>query len=547
MRTLTVGVGFLAAASVVQLVYVTRPAWFLNQHVVVTDDTYYYLQVAKNVARLGWATFDGIHATNGVQFLWAAVVSGLAMVFDDRMALVRAVLLCSVVLNLATGLILRRFGTVIHSGALGEVAAVLWGVLMLWSGTMLTGMEYSIHSFVVAALLLCWWRVMTESPVSPPRTIAVSVMATLMFWARIDAAIFVLAIMVSVTVRLLGTDAPRWRKDLARLWLLPAAGAVAYVVLSRAMAGTLLPVSGLVKRVYAAEHFEGYPWWVALAGHVYWWGKVQVQPVMDVTAALFARRVGVISPPPVVALAGALALAVTVWGAINVWSAGDDRMKRAASWVFTLWLLAALHSAILVAQIGHFSHSTKLYYGWLMMTWIVWLAMVLMLAGRKIRRTSNAPAVAVLVTALVVVQGAGVTKRLRGGPQPSDLRNARTELAGWLEENLPPGEPIGAWNAGQLGYFLDRPVVNLDGLVNDRDFLEVVRRGEPIVAYLEREGIEYVVDYNDIDLTMPYRASWDRGLLFRNEIPWGDVDRLLERHAEGRTIHVLRLRNDRTP
>ena len=61
----------MLAAATVQMLYVSRPVSHLNRYVLTTDDAYYYFQIARNLTRLGWATFGGIHATSGVQLLWA--------------------------------------------------------------------------------------------------------------------------------------------------------------------------------------------------------------------------------------------------------------------------------------------------------------------------------------------------------------------------------------------------------------------------------------------------------------------------------------------
>ena len=57
----------------------------------------------------------------------------------------------------------------------------------------------------------------------------------------------------------------------------------------------------------------------------------------------------------------------------------------------------------------------------------------------------------------------------------------------------------GSFNAGQLGFFSNRSVVNLDGLINHVSYFEnVLRDGSPsaLAAYIDRVGIDYVVDHN---------------------------------------------------
>jgi hypothetical protein len=65
--------------------------------------------------------------------------------------------------------------------------------------------------------------------------------------------------------------------------------------------------------------------------------------------------------------------------------------------------------------------------------------------------------------------------------------------ARWLSENLPDDATVGSWNAGVLGYYAKRRVVNLDGLINSFDLLPYLRE-KRIVDYIRKEGIQYLSD-----------------------------------------------------
>ena len=85
------------------------------------------------------------------------------------------------------------------------------------------------------------------------------------------------------------------------------------------------------------------------------------------------------------------------------------------------------------------------------------------------------------------------------GPQRSDdfvvqlphLQN-QLEAARWLEANTPPEARIGSFNAGILGYFSDRTVVNLDGVVNEDAYR--ARRYGLTRPYVCEQEIRYLVD-----------------------------------------------------
>jgi hypothetical protein len=53
--------------------------------------------------------------------------------------------------------------------------------------------------------------------------------------------------------------------------------------------------------------------------------------------------------------------------------------------------------------------------------------------------------------------------------------------------------PIGSWNAGILGYFLDGGIVNLDGVMNDQMYPYML--DHMLVAYMDSINIKYVTDY----------------------------------------------------
>ena len=103
-----------------------------------------------------------------------------------------------------------------------------------------------------------------------------------------------------------------------------------------------------------------------------------------------------------------------------------------------------------------------------------------------------------------------------------------------MDANLEKNAIVGAFNAGQLGFFSNRSVVNLDGLINHVSYFENVLRDESqgaLAEYIDRMGIDYVVDYN---------VSLGRGLIEREfttirEFPL----------AAGGSVKVMRRGDDR--
>jgi hypothetical protein len=69
------------------------------------------------------------------------------------------------------------------------------------------------------------------------------------------------------------------------------------------------------------------------------------------------------------------------------------------------------------------------------------------------------------------------------------------DAALWIRSNLPPDAKIGVWNAGVVGYFSGRTIVNLDGVMNSRELYDYIRRGEQY-QYILDHGLGYLADYS---------------------------------------------------
>lgn len=66
----------------------------------------------------------------------------------------------------------------------------------------------------------------------------------------------------------------------------------------------------------------------------------------------------------------------------------------------------------------------------------------------------------------------------------------------WIKENLPKDKIYSSANTGILSYFTQFKFINLDGMVNNDELLNVYRKGEEAyLKYLKQKNIEYIVDY----------------------------------------------------
>lgn len=533
---------FLSAAY--QVICAFQTPQFLLQHALVLDDAFYYFQVARNAADLGWVTFDGIHATSGIQMLWEGFLYLLALFFSGKMEFLQAILVLCVLFNTLAGVLLNHLGRSLYSKEGGYVAVLIWSGYMVRLSPTLMGMEYSLHVVIILCTISVWWKLWTNPhSVSSKQMVILGVLLTLNFWTRLDSAVYSVLIFLTVSIVLYRSLPDRkdlWKR-MVLLALLPAVGAVGYVILCRSLAGTFIPISGLVKHHYASHFFDGYTWADSFPKCMDWYWRIQARTLLNNLIPISFAGTEFGSRHWCLLL---ITIIAVFFAAKSIYS-GRIRNPipyRAGTFLLLLLIFGLLHVALVVKTIGNFSYVTNHYYGWLFITWCLGAAITIPYVLSLIRPAPVRRSLAfVLLLAFFVPHIWLIVLRTRAPYRPN-LNNRRWEAAAWINSNLPPTARIGAWNAGVLAYFTDRTIVNLDGLTNNREYLDFLKTKQPVETYLRKEGIEYISDVDMRDLTSPFRRDWDHSVLFRDSILWEDVEVVREDQGTPPLV-LLRLKN----
>ncbi|MXY23768.1 MAG: hypothetical protein F4Y45_04495 [Acidobacteria bacterium] len=456
-------------------VYWTRLDFTLLLDNLLADDTFLYLQIVRNIADRGMVSFDGIHTTTGFQPLWAVLLVPLAVAIEDRVEFVRWVLLLSVFLNLAAGLLLANVASMLGGRSSGLITACLWAGYMLAARPAMIGMESPLLALVFSGFLLNLLR----DRMAPAAV-------TGLFLARTDALLFApVASVFQDRQRLLRTAA--W----SLLLVSP------YLAFNLVTSGQLMPISGSVK---------------------IWWAGQDVHTVRDIAFRLVdvAREIA----HQVVPLRGlglwAVVFAVAV--AIPVAMEVPRLSLTTRRFFIALFACATLHVLACVVLLGRLG-TVRWYFVPEYMIVCLFVGVVL---GRA-RPRLVAAGVAVLLCFQMTQSHWRITE-----PRPG-LHRARYELAAEIGRTLPPDAVIGAWNSGELGYFTPQTVVNLDGLANDARYFHFLRDGGDVRDYLKEEGVEYIADYNGRDSSMPVDYDWDPNETFRGLWPLAELDIVLQR------------------
>jgi hypothetical protein len=427
-----------------------------GDHVMlVTDDFWYYALVARNVASHGRFTFDGITSTNGFHPLFMPVLIGLSWLakgitpafFAGLAAVFAAAGIAAFELYLALGR--RVFPRLPLVPAAAVLAALASMRMMVW------GMETTL------AVPLYVWTLLeiakTES-LTLRRAAWLGFVCSLLVLARLDQALFVATLFAAVFV-------VRRREpalELQAAFAFAAGGFLLPVYLGWNLAefGTLSPVSGQAKQLR-----EGFGFSALLLQSLWASGYVRIAvalvppALLVLTAAgqrLFARSAAF------TALLG-MVFPVVLYGVLGL----------SSDWTLFPWYLYPVPTALFFAA----------------------LVLVRLVTQAAPRFTPDWAAASLSLAALVLSVGVAArvcwSRTLGWGESQRSNYTFAFELA----ERTKDLEGVFAMGdrAGLTAFLLQKPVVQLEGLIADPAMVGHIRRKDPLDKVLREYGVDYLI------------------------------------------------------
>ncbi len=487
-RTTLVVVLIAAAQCAVQVSLLARGVEYVAASLTI-DDTYYYLQTAWNTRHLGFVTFDGLHATNGVQLLWFTINLLLATLATTKTALLFAALAVSFLFNGLSYFFILKIGAELKQPTLALFMAGLWSLQSLPFRIYSMGMENSLHALV-------FWCAVWQSTLflirarngEKPNFWGLTAVLILNAWTRLDSALLSVVLYSFCVGTLAYTNRHNVRlflqrhvRAIAGSSLAAVSGLFAQLTAFRLMGDSLLPVSALVKTSGAGRGLG--PESADKFAEVF---------LLGMPSFLQGRL-------PLLAL-----LALGILGILLVIRAravhpGRPEERRA---FLNLWFCLLVGELLYYTYIAVSGVEYRAYFAWYRSpSFIFWILTASLIALFTLERIKTAKYRFGLFDwvpvgfALLSFAGA-IYLFVRSIDFTSKLYVARYHAALWIAENFPPEAIFASWNTGQLGFFSNRTFINLDGVINNVDYYEHVLSGSiPLAEYLSENQVDYLVDY----------------------------------------------------
>lgn len=408
------------------------------------DDFFYYLKVAVNLAHGHGSTFNGLVPTNGYHPLWLACVTLAAAVSTGPLWIMAFLSIANFAATIITFLLGRRL---LEPSAGPLAATALAAYVALYSQHLFNhGMEVILTIPLLLAVLTVYLGRRLWQPRLLP-AFSFGILLSCLFLSRLDSGILVALLLLATVAH------PALR---ARLRTVQVAGvaagllpSVAYLLSNRLLFHTLLPISGMAKQL-RFHHFPASQPWTSLF-HKAPTQLVNVIPILIALAVLpFVIRS--LTPTrqvlfPVLLLFPFLYL--TVLSFVSDWKLWD-------------WYFWSLRVALLIA-------------------------FAVLLAAPPVQRLLRAPS-ATIALALVCFALMLTNRRQTSG---TDMRDIAQDLANFAQTH--PGVYAMGDRSGVVGYLLPDPLVQTEGLVMDKGFLDLVRAGTPLDRALARYHVRYYV------------------------------------------------------
>lgn len=435
----------------------------------IPDDAFYYMQAARNFARLGRWTFDTVEPSSGFHLLWGYVLAAiywLRPTISVHAVVVLGSVLQSICLVLAVYLVTRTAERLGGENTWPGVLMIFLSAISLWQGTAL--MESSF--VIVCAATLVYLLARTDLSGKPAILVAAFLLGILLTLSRSDTGLLAFWILVAQLFL--------WRRGVSSVRMVFASFA--------ALCGAAVGVVGLLLHT----HWISGEWTQASAQQKFYWtqlaGRTARTPfhifqllfnVFTHASPLVPRSVlnsGHVQSANkllmyvilLVMLAG-LALLVRQKLRIEMPAFAAVLLLTIASYVVFYRLDSA---AVQDWYIANFEVPTAILMG---------LGLAWFLTRFRI----------VTVAFIAVMCVAGIACSFT----PAYPWQEATWRGGMYFRQHPELGPVGAWNAGIDGYFADNGFVNVDGLMNDS--LLPYTKGGRLDVYLAKRPVRYLFDF----------------------------------------------------
>lgn len=496
----------------------------IEQFIHRGDDAFYYFEVAANFPQLGFWTFDRIHQTNGVQPLWMIILTAAAQGADwlgvhDKDVLARVFVGLAGAAHFAASFVLFHVlaRTVSTGTAIAAAGAFLFPMGIVWQRVW--GLENSLYALLLISTI-AYYHLGYLDKATIRRSVTLGAFLGFTTLARLNAGFLIPCLLAHY---LFVTRHQGFAERFKQSFISGLAASLLigfYLAYNFITTDHLLPVSGAAK-LDAAQYFletiglaappTSLSYWAGLFSnqyhHIVWFITSRGLDGMWIAGSrlIFDENSG-IAFNYFLSICAVILLLPVVLGRPWEWTKFlISRFRRISVFSYVL-VFGAIDTVI---SFSLYPHQIKysIIKWWLVENEIVIVVVTATLTTASIAyiaaRFLDSRRQAILVPlTLCVFVAFHIQEQVRfywiDDRQYRDWNKSVSEefylAVEWLNTNIPEDMIVGAWNAGLMGYYSKQRVVNLDGVINNFEYLPYLRERR-IGDYIGEQNIGYVADF----------------------------------------------------
>ena len=509
----------------------------------IDEDAFYYFMLSQNIASGNGATFDRVNPTNGFQPLWTWMLVPLYWIFPAfSLQAVTLSLVVLMIFSVATSYFVFRIVEKYTNSSAGLVAGLFWLLNPFVFFIGLNGMETAMAGWFFGLLIFVYVN-LRKGVFEMKDYFLIGITAALAIYSRFDAVLLFIVILFDMMVAQTGNIAEKFKPAfftgiIVTLLILP------WFVWNYVNFDTIRQVSSV------AIPFQHHQWFLEEYGSylsgAFVWREVSYASIAAGIAFMISGFGGLL-PFGMVRYSYYFSSlsSILVWGGIGLiillfiiktgWKFKGFYAKiKSLNFLLVFSLLIFLyyplyHWYLPMRYFYPLLIVISIYFG-LLFYYLSWVAL-----KKYHYRTIALGFLGVLVLLSFVQSGREFWSFGR-----SPWHKEFLDDASWIKANTPPDAVIGAFNAGILGYFSGRRVVNLDGVINNNAFEAM--KGERLGEFMLEQNISYLSDHQhsvDIFSTF-YGKEWGKEhLRLERQIPGtfhGDNPRVIYRVLQNATL-----------
>lgn len=426
------------------------------------DDFFYYLKVAQNLAHTHISTFNGLVPTNGYHPLWLLLLTLVCTISSAPKVILGFVALATFLSTVSTYLLTRQLlqlsGLPLLPSSALAVYTAIYAIHILFGG-----MEIILTIPLVLLTVLLARRPELWSSANPTRDFALlGLAASAMILSRLDTlilAVLLFAGLLSQRTLRSRLVTPAALSGLA-LGLLPVA---LYFLSNIVFFRTLLPVSGMAKQLKTTYTLSLIPW--ASAFHRPASQLINLLPIL-LALALLVPRWRRLSEPERALYPAVLAFPFLYIALLSIRS----------DWQLWGWYLYPFRTALAIS-----------------------FALLVTLPAIRSLLTHRIVSTLLLLFALADL----LTAVWRTAGRET-IYNAALDIQTFAHTH--PGTYAMGDRSGMPAWLIPNPVVQTEGLVMDRAFLDHIRTSQPLLDTLAQYHARFYIGSSDHPLSGCFQA-----------------------------------------